>query len=89
MKTVYKCDFCGNEFSSIGECLNCEESHFEGVEKIKYLLTRNPRTCICDYCAHSYYVYGCEQNCEHTKCGSSNNYIDFKPVEPLHDKRAR
>lgn len=87
MKTIYRCDFCGKEYNTINDCLDCEESHLEGVEKTKYLLMRNPGICLCDYCAYSYYVYGCERDCEHKKCNWRNNYVDFKPVEPLHNKR--
>ena len=43
--------------------------------------------CICDYCDHSFYVYGCEQDCSYEDCRFSNNYKDFIPVEPFHNKR--
>lgn len=37
-------------------------------------------------CEATNYVYGCEQDCEYKDCRHSNNYKDFIPTEPLHDK---
>lgn len=87
MTTIYKCDKCGAEFNDPNECRICEASHMNPVDRIKYDLFYNQGEDICDYCDHSYYVYGCEQDCEHKDCKYSNNYKDFVPVEPLHDKR--
>lgn len=88
MKTVYKCDICGKEFDSSHECRSHEANHFSGVEKLKYDLIHNQEEIICDYCEHSYYVYGCERDCEYKECSRFSNYKDFKPVEPFHNKRA-
>lgn len=87
MTTIYKCDKCGAEFRNSRECRQHESSHYEGAGKIKYDLMYSAEEHICDYCDHSYYVYGCEQDCEYKDCKYSNNYKDFVPVEPLHDKR--
>ena len=34
----------------------------------------------------SYYVYGCEVDCDCKECGYANMYKDFVPTKPLHDK---
>ena len=88
MKIKYECDVCGREFGSSWVCRSHEASHFFGVERIKYDLCHNQEEDICDYCEHSYYVYGCEQSCQFKNCSVGNDYKDFKPVEPLHNKRA-
>ena len=86
MTTIYKCDTCGLEFKSPKECRMCEVSHMAPVDRIKCLIMLSCGN-VCDYCDHSYYVYGCEQDCEYKDCRYSNNYKDFIPTEPLHDKR--
>lgn len=86
MNIIYQCDICGIGFRNLKDCKLHEESHFEGVEKIKYELIHSLND-ICDYCDHSYYVYGCEQNCEYKDCRLSNNYKNFIPTKPLHNKR--
>ena len=85
MTTIYKCDTCGREFKSPKECRMCEVSHMAPVDRIKCLIMLNCGN-VCDYCDNSYYVYGCEQDCEYKDCRHSNNYKDFIPTEPLHDK---
>lgn len=86
MTTIYKCDACGQEFKSPKECRMCEVSHMTPVDRIKYMIMLNGGS-VCDYCNCSYYVYGCERDCEHKDCRHSNAYKDFVPTEPLHDKR--
>ncbi len=86
MITVYKCEFCGAEFKNSRECRTHESNHFNEIDKIKYDLMHSYWRYICNYCDHSYYVYGCEQDCNHKNCGYNNNYKDFVPTEPLHDK---
>jgi hypothetical protein len=85
MTTIYKCDTCGREFKSPKECKMCEVSHMSTVDRIKCLIMFNCGN-VCDYCDNSYYVYGCEQDCEYNDCRHSNNYKDFIPTDPLHDK---
>ena len=63
-----------------------ESSHLKKIDKIKYELTYFYNKDICDYCDCSYYVYGVERACEHKDCHHANNYKDFVPTEPLHDK---
>lgn len=89
MQTIYKCDVCGREFGSAWICRSHEASHFPDVERVKYELVHDKKEDICDYCDHSYYVYGCEQNCQFSTCSMTNNYKDFNPVEPFCNKRAR
>lgn len=85
MTTIYKCDSCGAEYKSPKECRICEASHMTPEYRIKYMIMLNLGN-VCDYCDHSYYVYSCEQDCNHKNCGYKNNYKDFVPTEPLHDK---
>lgn len=85
MTTIYKCDTCGREFKSPKECRMCEVSHMAPVDRIKCMIMLNGGY-VCDYCDCSYYVYGCERDCEHKDCRHSNAYKDFVPTEPLHDK---
>ena len=87
MTTYYRCDHCGEEFRNARECRTHESSHYDGAEKIKYNLMYSSEECICDYCEHSFYVYGCEQDCSYEDCRFLNNYKDFIPVEPFHNKR--
>lgn len=88
MKIKYECEVCGELFGSSRRCRMHEASHFSEVEKIKYELIHAQEEDICNYCANSYYVYGCEQDCEYDDCGFRNNYKDFIPTEPFHNKRA-
>ena len=85
MTTIYKCDTCGQEFKSSKECRMCEASHMAPADRIKYMVMLNCGS-VCDYCDKSYYVYGCERDCEHKDCRYSNKYKDFVPTKPLHDK---
>ena len=87
MTTIYKCDICGKEFKSEFTCRHHESQHLDGIERVKYDLINAARVDICDYCKNSYYVYGCERDCEYKKCSYKNNYENFIPVEPLHNKR--
>lgn len=84
MTTLYKCDTCGKEFNSKHDCFICECSHIENEnECIKQVIIYNKKDP-CDYCNRSYYAYGCERDCEcKVPC---NNYDQFVPVEPLHNK---
>lgn len=86
MTTIYKCDYCDKEFKNINKCIKHESSHLKKIDKIKYELTYFYNKDICDYCDCSYYVYGVERACEHKNCHHANNYKDFVPTEPLHDK---
>lgn len=86
MTTIYKCDTCGREFKNLKECKMCEASHMTPIDKIKYMILLNNRKMVCDYCDKSYYVYGCEVDCDCKECGYANMYKDFIPTKPLHDK---
>ncbi len=85
MTIIYRCDTCGQGFKTQKECRMCEASHMAPVDRIKYMIMLNCES-ICDYCANSYYVYGCEQDCQYKDCRCSNKYKDFVPTEPLHNK---
>ena len=87
MKIKYECEYCGEQFESLYRCRVHEASHFTGVKKIKYELINSHEEYICDYCKHSYYVYGCERDCKFNDCTFCNNFKHFEPVEPLHNKK--
>lgn len=48
------------------------------TEQIIKLQCKNKKEAPCKYCSHSYYVYGCEENCElkdkGIECNNSNKY---------------
>ena len=77
MRTKYECEFCGQQFDSSRRCRAHEANHFFGIEKIKYELIHSQEEDICDYCDNSYYVYGCERDCQHKDCNFSNRFKDF------------
>lgn len=81
MTTIYKCDFCDETFRNSRECRKHESTHFNGAERLKYILMYSSETDICDYCKHAYYVYGCERDCTFKDCKFSNRYKDFVPME--------
>lgn len=88
MKVVFQCDICGKDFVSCRECRVHEYNHFAGIDALKYKIIYMQEEDICDYCKHSYYVYGCEHDCDYNdECKYKNNYKDFAPVEPLGNKR--
>lgn len=85
----WKCCTCGKIYTDIKKAQVCELSHMDlENDKIKYyinniLVGEN----VCDYCKHSYYVYGCEQECDIKDCYFDKDYPKFEPVDPLHNKR--
>ena len=90
MKIKYECNVCGQQFDSPTECEAHEHTHSEldyNLVTKAALLLKIKQEDICDYCDNSYYVYGCEQDCEYDDCGFKNNYKDFIPTEPFHNKR--
>ena len=79
MKIIYKCESCGKEFDNINVCKYHEMLHLNSVDKFKYYIQNVECQDLCKYCAHIYYVYGCEANCSHKDCTARNNYKDFIP----------
>ena len=88
MTAIYRCDFCGKEFTNSLKCELHEAEHLTNVEQVKDNLLHLQDEYICDYCDNSYYVYGYMGDCAHKDCDYKNNYKDFIPVEPLHNKHA-
>ena len=82
---IYKCDYCKKEYDNFNDCVACEMTHMTELEKLKTQIHLNEEF-LCDYCDHSYYVYGCELNCSCKECHGDNGFKDFKPVEPFHNK---
>lgn len=88
MTTKYICDVCGREFDTSSKCIKHEEEHcYPTSLEIIRTLREMCKPKICDYCDHSYYVYGCEQDCKFHDCSYYNNHKNFKPVEPFHNKK--
>ena len=83
MKILYECDYCDAQFPNEAMCRCHEADHLSDMDKFKYYLKYIVHGDICSYCAHAYYVYGCELNCEHRGCCDTNNYKDFTPVRTL------
>lgn len=78
MRIKYECSYCEQQFNTEQQCYDHEmDEHFEGVDKIKYCIVNILNEDLCQYCKNVYYVYGCEPNCSHKHCVSSNNYKDF------------
>lgn len=86
MTTIYRCDCCKKDFRSLKECRLHEASHMSSTERTKYLIMLECMD-VCDFCEYSYYVYGCERDCVHNNCNRNNNYSDFVPVNPFHNKK--
>lgn len=78
MYTKYFCDFCNKEFSSEVQCKIHEKVEHEGYPKdASFILGWGHDPC--EYCAHAYYVYGCEQECEHKKdCLEKHKWAKFE-----------
>ena len=88
MQIKYVCDYCGNDFSTEEKCRQCEMSHLTDIEKLKYDIKYNQHKDLCDFCDHSFYVYGCEQDCQHTsECMAKHKWAKFKYSEGR-DERA-
>lgn len=83
----YQCSICKKIFYNLNEAQVCELSHENNeIDKLKKRMYFSG-VDICNYCDYSYYVYGCERDCNHyANCNKKNNYKNFKPVEPFHDK---
>ena len=86
MKILYQCEGCNEIYNNEYDCRECEMSHMQAIDVLKYKIKWQKR-CACDYCDHSFYVYGCECDCGFNDCSNLNGYKDFKPVEPFHNKR--
>lgn len=87
----YICDICGEEFSNKSACSKHEMDHFiYNIDMLKDKLECLKESIICDYCDHSYYFNdfdGYRAVCTHYRCGYNNDYKDFVPTKPLHNKQ--
>lgn len=79
MLVKYECEWCGKIYDAILQCTECEKTHLNNVDQLKYdIKLRNEN--VCDYCKYVYYVYGCEADCQYSKkCSSRNGYKKFEP----------
>lgn len=78
----YKCDYCGEMFKDYSACLLHEYEHQANAnDRARYLASHSMRKNLCDFCEHSYLVYGCEQSCAFLKeCNFMNDYQKFAPA---------
>ena len=83
MKIRYECDYCHQQFDNEMVCRYHEIEHLNNVDRLKYDIQYIMCEDICQYCAHAYYVYGCELNCPCKNCCDANNYKDFVPVRNI------
>lgn len=86
MTKTYNCDYCRRIFGDETECRLHEMGHLDKNGQIKYDIIHIQKKDVCDFCEHSYYVYGCERDCGIKDCGYENCFKHFVPCEPLHDK---
>lgn len=93
----YECTCCDTIYEREIDALMCEERHLlEGKDDNYscydlcriYNLIESRGSDPCDYCKHSYYVYGCEQECsfrnngECFSCGSTKGKrFEPKPID--------
>lgn len=73
-KTVYICEHCCRIFENKMDARRCEIQHEHRMpeliknENFLYELLKEHKDP-CNYCSHTYYVYGTEWNCDcHDKC---------------------
>lgn len=75
---VYKCSYCGNEYSSRMDARWCEILHSRRPQEEKDHLFRDELLAAkqnpCLFCARGYFVYGTEFCCEDRDC---KDYEDF------------
>lgn len=74
----YKCDYCGEVFNDYDKCLAHEYEHQnDDASRAKYLIKYNLRKDLCDYCEHSYFVYGCEIDCQFKKTAITRTIMNY------------
>lgn len=83
----YSCNICGTGFSNSSDAIRCELKHIvesDGHDLDKIGATSsvfsglfNKYNTVCNFCKHSYLVYGCELNCSKKECNFWNNYKDY------------
>ena len=68
-RTIYVCEYCKAQFEDRMDARWCEIQHQHRIpvliknEEFLHELIREHKNP-CDYCEHSYYVYGTELNCD-------------------------
>ena len=82
MITIYKCEECGKQFTGGNAFYNCltHESvcKLDNNGKLKRELLKTLAEP-CGYCNYSWYVYGCERECDKPQCNYMNDWKDFNP----------
>ena len=86
MQIKYVGDCGGNDVATEEKCRQCEMSHLTDIEKLKYDIKYNQHKDLCDFCDHSFYVYGIERDCKNYYKCLNRNFANFSPVIPFHDK---
>lgn len=87
MYVKYYCSYCDKEFQDKLACLVHEKVEHIGYSKdVAEIISCGYQPC--DYCANVYYVYGCEQDCQHqNECLAKHKWAKFKYSEGR-DERA-
>ena len=87
MYVKYCCNYCDKEFSDKLTCLVHEKMAHIGYSKdVAEIISCGYQPC--DYCANAYFVYGCEQGCQHKlECMEKYKWVKFKYSEGR-DERA-
>lgn len=82
MIIIYKCEECGKQFigrESFQNCLThegiCKNDEIGKIRRELLKTLAEP----CGYCEESWYVYGCERECNKKDCNNYNEWKDFKP----------
>ena len=76
---VYKCSYCGNEYSSYMDARWCEILHTRCPQEEKdrifreELLAAKQNPCL--FCARGYFVYGTEFCCEDADCRDYKGFL--------------
>ena len=83
-KTVYICEHCHKQYNDRMDARWCEIQHETNTPELiqnsaflQELIKDNKNPC--EYCGHSYLIYGTELNCDcENKCyKGNNNYLLF------------
>lgn len=85
MNIKYECEICHSIFSDKQQCMEHEITHVLPNSKEKWILIGrqlNKPELVCEHCEYSYYVYGCEFDCQYyfKKCNARLNWPYWKPA---------
>lgn len=86
MYVKYCCNYCDKEFPDKLTCLVHEKMEHIGYSKdVAEIISCGYQPC--DYCANAYFVYGCEQGCQHKlECMEKYKWVKFKYSEGRNER---